>query len=52
MPYSISKLKNGKYQVKNKDNGKIHAKGTTKIKAEKQVRFLEMMDNIKTKVKI
>jgi len=46
MPYLISKLKNGKYQVKNKDNGKIHAKGTTKVKAEKQVRFLEMMDHM------
>jgi len=46
MPYKISKLKNGKYQVKNKESGKIHAKGTTKVKAEKQVRFLEMMEHM------
>jgi len=44
MPYEIKRLSNGKYQVKNKKTGKIIAKGTTKIKAEKQVRLLEMIE--------
>ena len=44
MPYQISRLVNGKYQVKNKITGKIHAKGTTKDKAEKQVKLMEFMD--------
>jgi hypothetical protein len=47
MPYTITKLTNGKYQVKNKSTGKIHAKGTTKIKAQKQVKLMGMMDGAK-----
>ena len=35
MPYQITRLKNGKYQVKVKDTEKIHAKGTTKTKKQK-----------------
>ena len=39
MPCQITRLKIGKYQVKNKDTEKKHAKraakGTTKTKAEK-----------------
>ena len=45
MPYQISRLSNGKYQVKNKITGKIHARGTTKDKAEKQIKLMEWMDN-------
>ncbi len=47
MPYKITKLKNGKYQVKNITNNKIVAKGTTKSKAEKQVKLLNMIDSKK-----
>ena len=45
MPYQINRLSNGKYQVKNKITGKIHARGTTKDKAEKQIKLMEWMDN-------
>ena len=47
MPYKITKLKTGKFQVKNSKTGKIHSKGTTKIRAEKQVRLLKMIENKK-----
>jgi len=47
MPYQITKIGNNKYQVKNKITGKIHAKGTTKKKAESQVKLMEWMDNRK-----
>lgn len=47
MPYQIKKLSNGKYQVKNIDTGQIKAKGTTKKKAEAQVKYLHMIDNKK-----
>ena len=43
MPYKITKLKTGIYQVKNIDKNKIVAKGTTKKKAEAQVRFLNKL---------
>ena len=46
-PYQITKVGNNKYQVKNKQTGKIHAKGTTKAKAEKQVKLMEWIDNRK-----
>ena len=44
MPYKISKLNNGKYQVKDIKNGVIHAKATTFKKATAQVRLLHMID--------
>tara|TARA_B100001094_G_scaffold325836_1_gene380860 strand:- start:1941 stop:2099 length:159 start_codon:yes stop_codon:yes gene_type:complete len=47
MPYKITKLKNNKYQVKNTENNKIASKGTTKTKAEKQVKLLYMLDKKK-----
>lgn len=47
MPYKITKLKNNKYQVKNTENNKIASKGTTKTKAEKQVKILYMLDKKK-----
>lgn len=44
MPYQIKKLSNGKYQVKDIKNNVIHAKGTTFLKATKQVKLLHMID--------
>jgi hypothetical protein len=42
MPYIIRKIPGkDEWMVKNKDTGKIHAKHTTKSKAEAQVRLLE-----------
>ena len=35
MPYQITRLKNGKYQVENKDTWKIHAEWKTKQKQKK-----------------
>jgi hypothetical protein len=41
MPFIIRKVRNKDcWQVKNKDTGKIHAKCTTKKKAEAQLRLL------------
>lgn len=40
MPYEIVR-KDGAYQVINKNTGEVHAKHTTKKKAEAQVRLLE-----------
>jgi hypothetical protein len=39
MPERLRKV-NGKYQVYNADTREIHAKGTSKKKAIKQIRFL------------
>lgn len=47
MPYKITKLKTSKFQVKNSKTGKIHSKGTTKIRAEKQVRLLNAVSKKK-----
>tara|TARA_Y100001963_G_scaffold129563_1_gene184945 strand:+ start:289 stop:447 length:159 start_codon:yes stop_codon:yes gene_type:complete len=47
MPYKITKLKNNKYQVKNIQTNKITSKNTTKTKAEKQVKLLDMLDKKK-----
>jgi len=49
MPYSITRLKTGKYQVKNLKTKEITAKGTTKIKAEAQVRLLNLQEKQKYK---
>ena len=46
MPYQIKKIGNY-YQVKNKHRGQIKAKKTTKIKAMKQIKFLNMIDKKK-----
>jgi len=44
MPYIIRKVRNKDcWQVKNVDNGKIHAKCTTKTKAESQLRLLNTL---------
>ena len=49
MPYKVTKLSNGKYQVKNIDKNKIVAKGTTKAKAEKQIKLLQYFEGSKRK---
>jgi hypothetical protein len=45
MPYGMFKLNGNKYEVKNVKSGEIHAKGTTKAKAERQMRLLNAIDN-------
>jgi hypothetical protein len=40
MPYKITKLANGKYQVKNRITGRILSKGTTLKKAKAQLRAI------------
>lgn len=49
MPWKIIKKPNGRYKVKNLASGKIIAKDTTKAKAEKQIRFLGMIEGRKKK---
>jgi len=49
MPYKITKLKNNKYQVKNIKTNKITSKGTTKNKAEKQIKLIGMLEAKKKK---
>jgi len=44
MPYEMS-LKGGEYVVRNKQTGKLHAKGTTKAKAAAQLRLLNAVDH-------
>ena len=44
MPYLIRKVSKNKYQVLNKQTGKIHAKHTSKEKAEAQVRLLKSLE--------
>jgi len=45
MPYKISKVRNKKcYKVVAIKTGRIVAKCTTKTKAEKQVKYLYMLD--------
>jgi len=45
MPYKVSKVRNKEcYQVKNKLTGAVHAKCTTKAKAEAQVRLLDRIE--------
>lgn len=43
MPYQMSKEKSGKYQVKGPSG--VHAKGTTKAKAEAQMRLLQAVEH-------
>ncbi|MDE2101943.1 MAG: hypothetical protein KGL39_32150 [Patescibacteria group bacterium] len=46
MPYSIRRVGNA-YEVVNTDTGEVHAKHTTKKKAEAQVRLLEEREGFK-----
>lgn len=46
MPYKLFKIRNKDlYKVVNTQTGKIHSHGTTKAKAEAQVRFLRMIEH-------
>lgn len=46
MPYAIRKIRNqNKYKVINTETKEVHAKGTTKPKAEAQVRILKQNEN-------
>ena len=46
MPYTIRKVRNQEcYCVKNTETGRIHAKCTTRQKAERQVRLLESIES-------
>ena len=47
MPYVIDRLHDGKYMVKNRETGKIHALHTTYGKAKAQIREMEMYDHKK-----
>jgi len=47
MPERITKLKSGKYQVRGPSG--IHSKGTSKAKAEAQVRIINAADKRKGK---
>lgn len=49
MPYDMKKLPTGKYEVSEKSTGKVIAKGTTKAKAEAQIKLIEMMKAKKAK---
>ena len=40
MPYTIKPAAKGLFKVVNTQTGKVHAKGTTKAKAQRQVRLL------------
>jgi hypothetical protein len=52
MPFIIRKVRNKNcWQVKNKDTGFVHAKCTTKEKAEAQIRLLNMVTYGKNKKK-
>ena len=53
MPYQIIKVKGRNlYKVINEINGKVHSKASTKENAEKQIRLMEMFDNITRKRKV
>jgi hypothetical protein len=43
MPYEMKKV-DGKYKVVNKETGKVHAKATSKKKAQAQMRLLHGVD--------
>jgi len=40
MPWSMTRVGKNRYKVKNPESGEVHAKGTTKKKAEAQMRLL------------
>ena len=42
MPYKIEKNQNGTFSVVNKDTGRVLSRGTTKTKAEKQIKAVYM----------
>ena len=46
MPYTIEKLENGKYRVSNATTGKVFSSGTTRSRAESQVKYLHLVANV------
>ena len=50
MPYVIERLPSGKFSVKNKITGKVHAYHTTLANAQAQVRLMEMVDHNKSSI--
>lgn len=45
MPYEVRPADDGKFEVLNSKTGKVHAKHTTKEKADAQVRLLHMIEH-------
>jgi len=45
MPYKVSKVKGDGYRVANRETGKVHAKGTSKAKADAQIRLLNAKEH-------
>lgn len=43
MPYQVTKLKNGKYQLRGPSG--VHAKGSTKAKVDAQLRLLQGIEH-------
>lgn len=51
MPYKISKLSSGKYRVTNTATKKVIAKGTTKTKAQNQIKLINRLKKKSNKLK-
>ena len=51
MPYALKELKGNKFQVINRDTGKVHAKSTTKKNAISQLRLLYLVEARKKRKK-
>ena len=45
MPYGIVRVGKNRYKVINKETGKVHAKDTTKAKAEDQIRVMQAAEH-------
>jgi hypothetical protein len=45
MPYEIRENSDGSVRVVNKQSGKVHAKSTTREKANSQIRLLHAQEN-------
>jgi hypothetical protein len=44
LPYAIKLVGKGRYSVVNTQTGRVHAKGTTKAKAQRQLTLLNGID--------
>ena len=44
MPYKLKELKSHKFQVINKDTGKVHTKGSSRQDAISQMRLLYLIE--------
>ena len=45
MPYAVKPAGKGLYKVVNTSTGKVHAKGTTKAKAKRQLTLLNAVES-------